>query len=120
MDEEVRPGPGADGIASGWRGLCSERGVRAVPFGGRTAVVPRQPAPKPSAVTYGDAMDPSAVWRDRQHQWRIEAYRAPDLRFAIYATNGPTESVPLWLFGMTALARWLMTHSISLDDLEVD
>lgn len=77
-------------------------------------------APGPVPVTYGDAMDPSAVWRDRQHQWRIEAYRAPDLRFAIYATNGPTESVPLWLFGMTALARWLMTHSISLDDLEVD
>lgn len=71
-------------------------------------------------VTYGDAMDPSAVWRDRQHKWRIEAYRAPDLRFAIYATNGPTESVPLWLFGMSALARWLMTHAISLDDLEVD
>ena len=45
---------------------------------------------------------------------------APDLRFAIYATNGPTESVPLWLFGMSALARWLMTHAISLDDLEVE
>ncbi|MEO3747587.1 hypothetical protein [Plantactinospora sp. B5E13] len=64
-------------------------------------------------------MDPSAVWRDRTHRWRIEAYRAPDLRFAIYATNGTTESAPLWLYGMTALARWLMLQNIALDDLEV-
>ena len=40
-------------------------------------------------------MDPSAVWRDQDHRWRIEAYRAPDLRFAIYATNGTTESLPV-------------------------
>lgn len=71
-------------------------------------------------VTYRGAMDPAAIWRDRQHRWRIEAYRAPDLRFAIFATNGTTESAPLWLFGMNALARWLMTHKISLDDLEED
>ncbi|GLY24042.1 hypothetical protein [Micromonospora sp. NBRC 101691] len=65
-------------------------------------------------------MDPSAVWRDRLHRWRIEAYQVPDLRFAIVATNGPTESAPVWLFGMPALARWLMTHSIELGDLERD
>jgi hypothetical protein len=70
--------------------------------------------------TYRVDMDPCAVWRDQQHRWRIEAYRAPDLRFAVYATNGTTESAPLWLFGMSALARWLMSHRISLDDLEVD
>ncbi|MDG4831016.1 hypothetical protein O7627_17120 [Solwaraspora sp. WMMD1047] len=64
-------------------------------------------------------MDPSAVWRDQNRRWRIEAYRAPDLRFAIYATNGTTESVPLWLLGMPALARWLMVQKIGLDDLEV-
>ena len=64
------------------------------------------------------AWSPSAVWRDKNHRWRIEAYRAPDLRFAVFATNGTTESAPLWLFGMAALARWLMTHAISLDDLE--
>lgn len=79
-----------------------------------------EPASPRRRVAYRDAMDPSAVWRDRNHRWRIEAYRAPDLRFAIFATNGPTESAPLWLFGMAALARWLMTHAISLDDLETD
>lgn len=63
-------------------------------------------------------MDPAAEWRTKNRRWRIEAYRAPDLRFAIYATNGTTESAPLWLFGMSALARWLMTHKIELGDLE--
>ncbi|MFD1320557.1 hypothetical protein [Micromonospora sonneratiae] len=63
-------------------------------------------------------MDPAATWRDKNHRWRIEAYRAPDLRFAIYATNGLTESAPLWLFGMPALARWLTIHSIGIGDLE--
>lgn len=58
------------------------------------------------------------MWRDRNRRWRIEAIRAPDLRFAIYATNGTTESAPLWLFGMPALARWLMQQELSLDDLE--
>lgn len=60
------------------------------------------------------------MWRDRNRRWRIEAIRAPDLRFAIYATNGTTESAPLWLFGMSALARWLMTQELSVDDLEDD
>ena len=60
----------------------------------------------------------SAGSTKRGLRWRIEAYRAPDLRFAIFATNGTTESAPLWLFGMAALARWLMSHAISLDDLE--
>jgi hypothetical protein len=63
-------------------------------------------------------MDPAAIWRDKNHRWRIEVIRAPDLRFAIYATSGTTESAPLWLFGMPALARWLMVQSIGLDDLE--
>lgn len=63
-------------------------------------------------------MDPSAAWRDKNHRWRIEAFRAPDLRFAIYAINGTTESAPLWLFGMPALARWLMVQQIELDELE--
>jgi hypothetical protein len=63
-------------------------------------------------------MDPSAVWQDKNHRWRIEAIRAPDLRFAIYATNGTTESAPLWLYGMPALARWLMIQNIELGDLE--
>ncbi|SCG67914.1 hypothetical protein GA0070560_12671 [Micromonospora halophytica] len=79
-----------------------------------------KPLRRRSGVAYRDAMDPSAVWRDKNHRWRIEAYRVPDLRFAIFATNGTTESAPLWLFGMSALARWLMTHAISLDDLETD
>lgn len=63
-------------------------------------------------------MDPVTTWRDRNHRWRIEAIRAPDLRFAIYATNGTAESAPLWLFGMTGLARWLMIQGLELDDLE--
>ncbi|MGA3564557.1 hypothetical protein [Melissospora conviva] len=63
-------------------------------------------------------MEAAAIWRDKNHRWRIEAYRAPDLRFAVYATNALAESAPLWLFGMRALARWLMSHSIELDDLE--
>jgi len=63
-------------------------------------------------------MDPSAVWQDRNHRWRIEAVHAPDLRFAVYATNGTTESAPLWLYGMPALARWLMIQNIELGDLE--
>jgi hypothetical protein len=63
-------------------------------------------------------VDPSAAWRDQNHRWRIEAYRAPDLRFAVYATNGTTESAPLWLLGMPALARWLMIQKIGLDDLK--
>jgi hypothetical protein len=65
-------------------------------------------------------MDPAAVWRDKNHRWRIEAYRAPDTRFAVYATNGTTESAPLWLFGMPALARWLMVEGIDVDDLKPD
>lgn len=67
-----------------------------------------------------DPGDPVATWRDGFHRWRIEVYRAPDIRFAIYATNGTTESAPLWLFGMPALARWLKVQSIELDSLEVD
>ncbi|RKR93205.1 hypothetical protein BDK92_7726 [Micromonospora pisi] len=63
-------------------------------------------------------MDPVATWRDQNHRWRIEVIRAPDLRFAVYATNGTTESAPLWLLGMTGLARWLMIQGIELDDLE--
>lgn len=60
------------------------------------------------------------MWRDRNRRWRIEVVHAPDLRFAIYATNGTTESAPLWLFGMPALARWLMKQELSPDDLESD
>lgn len=67
-----------------------------------------------------DLGDPAAVWRDGHHRWRIEAYRAPDLRFAIYATNGTTESAPLWLLGLPALARWLMYQKIELDSLRPD
>ncbi|MFB9238333.1 hypothetical protein ACFFWC_22710 [Plantactinospora siamensis] len=67
-----------------------------------------------------DLGDPAAIWRDSNHRWRIEAYRAPDLRFAVYATNGTTESAPLWLLGMPALARWLAYQKIGLDSLEVD
>jgi hypothetical protein len=63
-------------------------------------------------------VDPAATWRDKNRRWRIEAYRMPDLRFAIYATNGTAESAPLWLFGMRALARWLMVQKIELGDLE--
>ncbi len=63
-------------------------------------------------------MGATAAWRDKNHRWRIEAVRAPDLRFAVYATNGTTESAPLWLFGMPALARWLMIQKLQLDDLE--
>lgn len=58
------------------------------------------------------------MWRDKNRRWRIEAVRAPDLRFAVYATNGTTESAPLWLFGMAALARWLMVQKLELGDLE--
>ena len=54
-----------------------------------------------------DPAEPAAVWQDTNHRWRIEVYRVPDTRFAVYATNGPTESAPLWLLGMPALARWL-------------
>lgn len=58
------------------------------------------------------------MWRDRNHRWRIEVFRLPDPRFAVYATNGTTESAPLWLLGMPALARWLMVQGIELDTLE--
>lgn len=42
----------------------------------------------------------------------------PPVLVRIYATNGFTESAPLWLDGIGALARWLMLERIELGDLE--
>jgi len=58
------------------------------------------------------------AWRDKDHRWRIELDEGPHVWVRIYATNAFTESAPLWLDGVRALARWLALEKIELDDLE--
>ena len=63
-------------------------------------------------------MGGTRAWRDKNHRWRIEVDSGPYVWVRIYATNGFTESAPLWLYGLRALARWLMIEKIELDELE--